>query len=829
MIITLTIIFISLNTLKIGQFHNMNLIMGIKWQLILTVLVFSLSPTVCKKNIYVAGLLPLHPLLIRSISLAELAVEEINANPAILPDYDIVIEWKDSNCDTAVAFNSFTQFMQQDNVTYVSLFGLPCLAPTSAIADILSVYNTMLLTFSTYTPDFYTLYYSSTPTYVVGGFPIGLTAIPAQLKFITDHKWTRLAIVNFESEYFTDLGYELQKALYKLGIENSAETISIPITDEEYYQQIDYVIDTIRSENYRIIIFNTYHWTVSDIFCRIANRSLNFKEYTFILPGSFIFSSYDTYWINGTCNLSDLLQLVSGSIGFTHYPRIQDFLEFNYTTISGLTPHEIIRDYDLRNFTVVPEIWSTFAPYMYDSMWALAIGLHETVLQGYEPANLTKNDRANFTKSLYEHVVNVTFESLTGEVAFIGSSRISREVQLIEYTNDSFEFRGLYINLPYELSHLDNLSEVKLINSIKFKYWNSSRSDGVEVHYSLLFTFIFMSLLSILTAIYITVYIIIILYGVYNKFPAAIHSEPSMSVFILVSNYFWLAFSVLLNVDGKFTTFTAPPRVCSIYCHLLVWLGFVSMSLILGGVLAKAVKLYALWVLNKFQRKSRNKLRFRYLVLLPLSLTLIDSLIILVSYGLEPILYQSWEVLSGVTNPPIYRISFCDFKLSAFLTLLIVIKVVLVFICLFLAYHLRNVTHKSQRYSFIIGLIMYNTVFFAILIIFVLSFVSDYDIKIALASLFGILSSFITSTITGLPIVFYMIKDPTGENLFEAKNVDTFPEDNTLLRRRIDALERDLEKVTSMNESSGDANSPTKYSFLNEAQDEFALSKSSQM
>ena len=63
-----------------------------------------------------------------------------------------------------------------------------------------------------------------------------------------------------------------------------------------------------------------------------------------------------------------------------------------------------------------------------------------------------------------------------------------------------------------------------------------------------------------------------------------------------------------------------------------------------------------------------------------------------------------------------------------------------------------------------------------------------------------------------------MIKDPTGENLFEAKNVDTFPEDNTLLRRRIDALERDLEKVTSMNESSGDANSPTKYSFLNEAQ-----------
>ena len=802
----------------------MNLIMSLNWQLILTILLSSLSPTACKENIYVAGLVPFDPLLTRLISLTELAVEEINANPDILPDYNVVIEWRDSACDTTVAFNSFTQFMQQDNVTYVSVFGLPCLAPTSAIADILSVYDTMMLTFSTYTPDFYTLYYSSTPTYVVGGFPIGLTAIPAQLKFITDHGWTRVAIVNFESEYFTDLGYELQKALYKLGIENSAETISIPITAEEYYQQIDYVINAIRSENYRIILFNAYHWTVSDIFCRIANRSLNFKEYTFILPGSFIFSSYDMYWINGTCDLHDLLQLVSGSIGFTHYPRIQDFLEFNHTTISGLTPHEIVRDYDLHNFTGIPEIWTTFTPYMYDSMWALAIGLHETVLQGYDPANLTKAERANFTKSLYENVVNVTFESLTGEVAFMGSSRVSREVQLIEYTNDSFEFRGLYINLPYELSHLDNLSEVKLINSTEFKYWNSSRSDGVEAHYSLFFTFIFVLVLSIITAIYITGYIIIIIYGIYSKYPPAEHSEPYMSIFILVSNYCWLAFSVLLNIDGKFTTFAAPSRVCSIYCHLLVWLGFMSMSLILGGVLAKAIKLYALWVLNKFQRKSREKLRFRYLVLLPLSLALLDSLIILVSYGLEPILYQSWEMLSGVTDPPIYRISFCDFKLSVFLTLLIVIKVVLVVVCVLLAYHLRNVTHKSQRYSFIIGLIMYNTVFFAILIIFVLSFVTDYDIKIAFASIFGVLASFITSTITGLPIVYYMIKDPTGKNLFEAKNVDTFPEDNTMLKKRINALERDLERVTSLDES---CDSPNKYSFLNESQGELVFSKSS--
>ncbi|KAI6647340.1 gamma-aminobutyric acid type B receptor subunit 2 [Oopsacas minuta] len=229
--------------------------------------------------------------------------------------------------------------MQQDNITFVSLFGLPCLAPTSAIADILSVYNTTMMTFSSYSPDFYALYYSSTPTFVVNGFPNSLNVISAQLKFITDHQWRRVAIVNFESEYFTHLGYELQKTLYKLGIENTAETVSIPITYREYYEQLDDIIDAIQSENYRIVIFNTYHWTASDFFCRIANRSLNFREYTFILPGSYLYiDSFDIYWINGTCSKSDLLELVSGSIGFTQYPRIKDFLSFNHKTISGLVP-----------------------------------------------------------------------------------------------------------------------------------------------------------------------------------------------------------------------------------------------------------------------------------------------------------------------------------------------------------------------------------------------------------------------------------------------------------------------------------------------------------
>ena len=789
----------------------------IKLQFAVIILLYIFTFTACKKDIYIAGLFPLLSILNNSIQLTELAVREINAKPDILPNHNLVLQWRDTNCDTPIAFKSFTEFMDQDNITYASIFGLPCLATTSAIADILSVYSTMMLTFSSYIPDFYSLYYSSQHTYVVNGFPTGLNAISAQLKFITDHNWQRIAIVNFESEYFTHLGYELQKALYKLGIENTAETISVPLTVTEYLDQLDNVIDAIQSESYRIIVFNTYHWTVADFFCRVVNRSLDFQEFSFLLPGSYSYTtSFDNYWINGTCSLPAMLELVKGSIGFTQYPRIKDFVDFNHTTLSGLTPHEIVEDYGLHDFSFVPEIWNTFGLYMYDSMWALALGLNESINQGFEPANLTEDVQANFSKYLFENILKLNFDGLTGEVSFVQTLRVSHQAQLIEFTEDGYEFRGLYINLPYELSNLENLSAVELVNSSEFIYWNSEMSDGVENHFSDIVIFYLITFSSILVGIYAVVFIVIILVGVYKRYPPATHSEPSMSQFILVSSLFLLVFAVLLNVDGKFFAFPAHELACSLYCHSLVWLGFTTTSLILGGVFAKALKLYALWVLKRYNKSDMRKFRFRYLVLIPLMLAFIDTLVVLLWFAVDPIVYQTRDVPSDVLNPPIYRISFCQFDWTTSLAILVAFKIGLVVICLFLAYHLRNVTHKSQRYSFIIGLIMYSTLFFAILIVFVLGFVSNYDTKIALASLFALLASTLTISIIGIPIVYYLIKDPTGKNLFEVNNTENFPEDNTLLKRRIFALERDLELATSVQELDQADTSLRKFPIFNE-------------
>ena len=71
------------------------------------------------------------------------------------------------------------------------------------------------------------------------------------------------------------------------------------------------------------------------------------------------------------------------------------------------------------------------------------------------------------------------------------------------------------------------------------------------------------------------------------------------------------------------------------------------------------------------------------------------------------------------------------------------------------------------------------------------------DIRNVLSSLITDFLAFVLSSVIGLPIVYYLIKDPKGTTFFNpSKSQDIFPEDTMMLKRRISALERDLETST---------------------------------
>ena len=136
-----------------------------------------------------------------------------------------------------------------------------------------------MFTHSAYLPD------DHSSANIVNGFPTGLNAVVAQLKFISDHNWKRVAVINYESLYFSKLGYELQKGFYKLNISNSVHSLSATLTEVEYEPQIVDIIRSIHTDGYRVIVFSMFIGKVEAILCQMSNMSINFDKYSLLLPG----------------------------------------------------------------------------------------------------------------------------------------------------------------------------------------------------------------------------------------------------------------------------------------------------------------------------------------------------------------------------------------------------------------------------------------------------------------------------------------------------------------------------------------------------------------
>ena len=89
-----------------------------------------------------------------------------------------------------------------------------------------------------------------------------------------------------------------------------------------------------------------------------------------------------------------------------------------------------------------------------------------------------------------------SLRSLTGDVFYHNQLRVSTTAQLAKFTPNGIGFCGLYVNLPYDTSQIDNLTGVALIHNISFSYSDEERTDGVKGHHSSFFIFLAISILS---------------------------------------------------------------------------------------------------------------------------------------------------------------------------------------------------------------------------------------------------------------------------------------------------------------------------------------------
>ena len=767
----------------------------ILWFIILLVLQAGLGES--KKDIYLMGLypytggwtLPLAP------TCSNMALDHINSREDLLPGYTLHVEWRNSDCSDTVALESFINSLTS-NRTYIGVFGPGCSVPAVIIASISPAYSLITLSYSAASPS---LEDTARFKYFIRGGLSDANIAVGRINFIDYYKWTRVAIISQQEEIFIYNSYLVEQALTDLNIDY--RTASFDTKSLNVETQIKNAITLIDELGYRILFVNMYEDAAVLFICHLKIIVNPLPSLTWLIVGWYT-SQWDAnaYEItNGKCTTQDIRDVINGAIGILTNQIIPTILQSDKITISGFTPQELYDTYRQaaldENFNFETES-NPFDAYLYDSLWTYALGLNQTLSDGYKPEDFNYT-YLDFTEALYVNTYSQKFVGWTGNVSYFGRERREEKVLIMEFVDGNIEYRGYYTNFPANSSEFSNTTGV-ISNIGDFKIWNADRaSDGIEDHFSSIIIFAAIVVTSILLAIYTTVLIVVILIGVMMKRPPATKSEPLINIVILASNYITVLIAVILTIDGKFfSSLSADSSTSIIYCHAQILLPTISSSILYGGVIAKASKYYIIVVENKF--KYIGWLQARYLLLFPSALVLFDIAIVVSWAVIDPMLYQSEVVPSGLTDPPLYRTYRCVIPDNVtFLVPLAILNLLMVVVALFLAYHLRKVVNKSHRYSSAIVWVMYTSVVSTFIIILIRIFIVDVDIRNVLSAAITEILAFTLSSVIGLPIVYYLLKDPKGTTFFKSKSQECFPEDTQLLKRRISALERDLQVCSS--------------------------------
>ena len=726
----------------------------------------------------------------------ELALSHINANQTILRNYTLDITFRDSGCSNIIAVRSLFDFITEPDTKYVGVLGAFCSLATDVVAEMAIAYNLSVISYASTSPS---LTNEMRYPELLLGTPSDINTVTGQLLVIKEYNIRRLVIINEQEELFVSISTRLQLFLDQIGVAYVTNVFNPRAQD--YLNTIDSILNSIQMEGYSVVVINVREERYVEVMCRLRKYpALHPPRTTWIVLGWYVDWSSDVEgYTDGECTFEDIAEVTSGSIAVNPALNFQDFDLSKQPTISGYTSRQLYVQYESivindqgREFFETQSV--NYDAYAYDSAWTMALALDKLSAR----YNLSEVQLSSY--ELFNAMQQTTFSGWTGDVLYVDRVRPDNRIQLLEVINASFSVRGLYINIPIDQNEVIENTNISYMPIAAFTVFNpDSVTDGIEVHQLHTSIFAVTVVFFLLGAAYVTTLIVIIFIGWVKKCEAVTKSEPLVNIVVISGNYLIFLQALLRAIEGRYVDVSSGQVVCTFICHLHVWLFAISISIIFGGMLGRAIKYYVIAIKHKFSYSAY--LQFYHILLIPVFLVIIDTVYMVVWGLVSPITYVAMNIPSGLVYPPIFQISECTIgNQTNYIILLIVFilyKGVLVLLGLFLAYHLRKVVNKANKYSSTITWTMYNVVIFSIIEIVLLSTLTDIDIKYGLVCVFTLLEGFAISSIVAAPILYYLHTDPHGKNFRPVHGRQSFPENPEKLKMKIRALEGQILEMGS--------------------------------
>nr|QVK45716.1 G protein-coupled receptor [Proales similis] len=430
------------------------------------------------KRLYLGGIFPMvngWPGGQACLPSAIMALNQVNTNTSILPEYRLELEWFNSECDPGKGVSNLYEMIYHRGARrndIITLLGPGCSDVSSSVAEVANYWNLTVVSFGSSSPVLsnrkrFKTFFRTHPSAILDN--------PARLSLCKKFNWKRIATLQSNKEVFTSTVDDLVKESSKYDIEIFArQAFADDPTD---------AVLNLKKQDARIIIGVFYEDEARKVFCRAFKERMLFPKYVWMIIGWYS----DKWYLEGKegehgCNQTEMeiaayghlsvevqfftneiyKQLDFGMSGVEFDVKFRNFVSSNlwkqFTSQFPLVDYKFHSEKDAEKslLEIYRSIENSFSPYIdklgghserslaYDAVWVLAFALDKT-LKKFRTLDDFKIENFNISQFIKESMRDTNFDGVSGRVSFDEKGdRISEvKIEQLQFENGILRYKML--------------------------------------------------------------------------------------------------------------------------------------------------------------------------------------------------------------------------------------------------------------------------------------------------------------------------------------------------------------------------------------------------
>jgi gamma-aminobutyric acid type B receptor len=536
-----------------------------------------------------------------SIPAMSLAVEHVNANSSVLPNFRLSYNLnKPFKCSTETAQDVFFhEVFSQDSI--VAFLGSACSQATRPIAELVHRWNISQILSSPLAIEADAV---STLPNLLRLYPQGTALVPALLSLVTHSGWRRMLVITEMNDMFTTIFDVLDEKFQQQNITVSSREFSSMI--ENPVQDVPDLLGEM--DDYRVIFLNMNPSPARKILCTAHKKGYVYPFYTWILYGWYGSDWWRKASDNDTdmCSDSAVMSVLERAISIRLYPALFDE---DAVSDTGISYKEFQEQYSRRLMhSSHSDSSNTFlfsASLTYDAVWTLAMALHNVDImstQSVRPeacvnvqnasGNLRDFDYSNSYLGclIKQQLQHTNFVGVSGRVNFNEErSRHISTITILQY-RPHITSSGISQVVFATYNTSGNALNYVLGESNLTVFPDGIPPDGTPRNVILPFNIGLTVTYYIIATFGIAFTVVCLIYNIkYRKTRVVKLTSPTLNYFLIIGA-FLMFFSIYIRLlpDTSKTAY-------QYRCNLQNWMNVIAYCLAYGTILAKMGRVYKIF------------------------------------------------------------------------------------------------------------------------------------------------------------------------------------------------------------------------------------------